>query len=82
MAQDKAALDAALTELGTALASEDAGIAKIIEEVTALIAAIQANPTGDFTNEVTALQSMASDLTTQTGNLTAAINAAKGVTGS
>jgi hypothetical protein len=81
MADNQAALDTALTALGTAITNEDSGVTTIIAEVTALIAKVQANPTGDFTSEVTALNSMAADLTTQATNLQAAIAAAKPVTG-
>jgi chromosome segregation ATPase len=61
-------LDAALTALGTVLSSvqtlvtsEDTGIQAIIAAVAALIAKI--NSGGDFTNEVTAINSIASQLT-------------------
>ena len=68
MAQDLAALDAALTQLGTE-------VTNIVSEVTALIAKVQANPTGDYTNEVTALKAMGASIQT-------AITQAKAVTGS
>jgi len=68
MANDLSALDAAITKIGT-------DVTAIVAEVVALIAKVQANPGGDYTTEVTALQSMASSLETS-------IAAAKAVTGS
>jgi hypothetical protein len=82
MAQDQAALDSALTALGTIITSEDAGIVSLVDEVTALIAKVQTNPGGDFTNEVTALNAMAADIKTQADNIQASVASAKGVTGS
>lgn len=81
MAQDIVALDAAIKALGTLVTSEDNGIAAIIAAVNALIAKIQTNPTADFTTEVTALNAMAADLTTQTASIAASVAQAKGVTG-
>ena len=75
-------LDNAIKALATLVTGEDALIGNIITEVTALIAKVQAGATpADLTTEVTALQSMASDLQTQTANLQASVTAAKGVTG-
>lgn len=82
----QADLDAALTQLGTVLASvqtlvtsEDTGIQAIIAAVAALIAKI--NSGGDFTNEVTAINSIASQLTAAGADIqtqTAAIQTALG----
>ena len=76
MAQDQAALDTALASLGTLVTSEDTGIAALITAVQALLAKIAANPGADFTSEVTALQSMAADITTQTQSIQAAVASA------
>lgn len=93
MASTQTDLDNALTALGTVLAnvqtlvtSEDSGIAAIIAAVNALIAKVGTG--GDFTNEVTAINSIASqltaqgqDITTQTASIQTAVAAAKQVTG-
>lgn len=63
------------TDLDTALTAVGALVTTLIAECTALIAKIQANPTGDFTNEVTALNAMGASIQT-------AITQAKAVTGS
>ena len=83
----QADLDAALTQLGTIVTSlqtlvtsEDTSIVAAITDIQALLQQIANNPGGDFTTEVTALQSMASQLTanstdiqTQTAALVAAV---------
>lgn len=76
MAQNQAALDTALAQLGTLVTSEDTGIAALIAAVQALLAKIAANPSADFTSEVTALQAMAADITTQTQSIQAAVASA------
>jgi len=96
MAQDQAALDAAIKALSdidtqtlAAVTAEDAGLAALITAVNALIAKIKGGATAaDLTNEVTAVNSLTSgltpvvaDLTTQTANIQAAVAAAKAITG-
>lgn len=76
MATTQAQLDTAIQSLGTAVTGEDSLIAQILQKVTDLLAAIQANPTGDFTTETTAINSMASDISTQAASIQAALVAA------
>ncbi len=82
MADSQVNLDVALTAVSNVITNEDAGITALIAEVTALIAKVQAgaNP-ADLTTEVTALNSMATDLTNQVNSIQASIGAAKPVTG-
>lgn len=81
MAQDQAALDTALTALGMSVTSLAALVNTVVAEVAALIAKIQANPGVDFTNEITALNSMAANIGTDAAAIQAAIDTAKPVTG-
>lgn len=55
MANTQADLDTALTSLGN-------DIGTLVAEVPLLIAKIQANPTGDFTTEIAAMNSMAASV--------------------
>lgn len=83
MATDQATLDAAIKSLGDLIASEDTGLAALQAEVTALIAKVNAGGVTplDLTTELTAINSMAADITTQGTNIQASIAAAKPVTG-
>lgn len=76
MAQDQVALDTALKQLGDILTSEDASVDSLIAAVTALLAKIQSNPGADFTQEVTALQSMVADVTAKKAALDASVTSA------
>jgi len=83
MATSQADLDSAIAALSTLIQSEDTGIAALVAEVNALIAKVQAGATAtDLTTELTAINSMAADITTQGTNIQASIAAAKPVTGS
>lgn len=83
MATDQATLDAAIKSLGDLIASEDTGLAALQAEVTALIEKVNAGGVTplDLTTELTAINSMAADITTQGTNIQASIAAAKPVTG-
>lgn len=82
MSMNQADLDSALAQLGTIVTNEDALIQNIVDAVNALIAKIQAGSApADLTTEVTAIQAMVADVTTQTDKLTSSVATAKGVTG-
>lgn len=80
MANDKAALDAALQNLVNVITSEDSQLATLVSDYQALLANQQANPGQDFTDEVTALNSKAADVQAQTQSIVAAIASAAGTT--
>lgn len=82
MATTQAQLDSAITALGTAVTNEDSLLATLITAVNTLISKVQAGATpADLTTELTAINSMASDITTQAGNIQASLTAAKPITG-
>ena len=81
MASDLTALNSALSTLGTDVGSLGTGVTNLVAEVTALIKLVQANPTVDYTQQVTALNSMAATLVTNAQTIQAAATAAKPTTG-
>lgn len=82
MAATQADLDAAIKAIGDLITSEDSGITAIITAVNALIAKIQSGATpADLTTEVTAINSMVADITTQAANIQAALAKSKPITG-
>lgn len=73
MAQDQAALDVAIKALGDVITSEDAGIAALITAVNTLVAKVQTNPSADFSTEITAINSLASDIGSKAADIQAAV---------
>lgn len=73
MANDQVALDAAIKALGDTLANEDTGIAALLAAVATLMAKVGTTPTADFTTEITAINSMAADIGTQTASIQDAV---------
>jgi prefoldin subunit 5 len=79
MATTQAQLDAAITALGTVvtnvqtlITSEDSGITAIIAAVQALVAEVAAGGgSQDFTNEVTAINAMAAQITSNASDIQA-----------
>lgn len=79
MAADQAALDAAVAALSTEVSNSIASETAVVTAVDDLIAKIQANPGADFTQEITALQSLTSNLTTQQAAVDGAVKAAQAI---
>lgn len=82
MGQTQADLDTAITAVGAGVTAVTAKVQAVTDAVLALVSKITGGATAaDLTQEITALQAMASALADDSTKIQAAIDAAKPVTG-